>query len=298
MYKYIKRNLSNLIFIPIYELIFKSKFHSIKIKSISETMEVVKRNKYAVVRFGDGEFKWMSGAKQNSFQEYSSQLGEQLLEVLNSTRQDVIVCLPQGFKEAELFKYRASKYWKKQIGLHGKKWFSYINKSKVFYNANITRPYMDFKNKDEVENVFETFKGIWKDKTVLVVEGSKTNFGVGNDLLNDARKIMRIECPQKNAFNKCSTILDSILKVDEEYKPDVILIALGPTATILGYKLAISGVHAIDIGHLDIEYDWYKNGAKEKEAIPGKYVNEVETQLDSEQVDVDKSNYGIVIDRI
>ena len=35
------------------------------------------------------------------------------------------------------------------------------------------------------------------------------------------------------------------------------LIALGPTATILAYDLAEKGVQALDVGHIDIEYEWF-----------------------------------------
>lgn len=32
----------------------------------------------------------------------------------------------------------------------------------------------------------------------------------------------------------------------------------------------------IDIGHIDVEYEWYLMGATKKTAIPNKYVNEVQ----------------------
>ena len=44
---------------------------------------------------------------------------------------------------------------------------------------------------------------------------------------------------------------------------------------MLAADLSNEGLWAIDVGHLDVEYEWYKNGVKEKTAIKGKYVNEV-----------------------
>ena len=58
-------------------------------------------------------------------------------------------------------------------------------------------------------------------------------------------------------------------------KDTLILAALGPTATILAYDLCEKGYQAIDIGHLDIEYEWYLMGATEKVDIAYKSVNEV-----------------------
>ena len=46
------------------------------------------------------------------------------------------------------------------------------------------------------------------------------------------------------------------------------------------------GYQAIDIGHIDIEYEWYKKGAKKKVAIRGKAVNEAhDTSLEEESIE-------------
>ena len=54
----------------------------------------------------------------------------------------------------------------------------------------------------------------------------------------------------------------------------MILIALGPTATVLAYDLCKEGYQAIDIGHIDIEYEWLLRKATSKIKIKNKYVNE------------------------
>ena len=58
-------------------------------------------------------------------------------------------------------------------------------------------------------------------------------------------------------------------------KNRLILIALGHTATVLAYDLALEGYQALDIGHLDIEYEWFLRKIDKKIVIEGKYVNEV-----------------------
>lgn len=55
----------------------------------------------------------------------------------------------------------------------------------------------------------------------------------------------------------------------------LILMALGPTATVLAYDLFLRGYWAFDAGHIDLEHEWMKRGVTEKVAIAGKYVNEV-----------------------
>ena len=54
----------------------------------------------------------------------------------------------------------------------------------------------------------------------------------------------------------------------------MILLAIGPTATILAYDLYKEGYQAIDIGHVDIEYEWFLRQAKTKIKIENKYVCE------------------------
>ncbi len=34
-------------------------------------------------------------------------------------------------------------------------------------------------------------------------------------------------------------------------------------------------IWALDIGHIDIEYEWFLRNASDKEVVEGKYVNEV-----------------------
>ena len=77
----------------------------------------------------------------------------------------------------------------------------------------------------------------------------------------------------KNAFSKFEEILETLQK---EKKDSLILISLGPTATLLSYNLAKMGYQTLDIGHFDIEYEWYLRGVSKKEKIENKYTNEVE----------------------
>lgn len=90
--------------------------------------------------------------------------------------------------------------------------------------------------------------------------------------LNGAKSIRRILCPAENAFSKYEEIIESVGK---ESKDTLILLALGPTATVLAYDLAMEGYQALDLGHFDIEYEWYLMKAENRENVENKYVNEV-----------------------
>jgi hypothetical protein len=78
----------------------------------------------------------------------------------------------------------------------------------------------------------------------------------------------------------------------------LILIALGPTATVLSYDLSRLGYQAIDIGHIDIEYEWFLKNATKKIKIKNKYVNEVDNGLNNFTSIKDRVYYKQIIKKI
>ena len=81
----------------------------------------------------------------------------------------------------------------------------------------------------------------------------------------------RILVPEINAFDKYNEIL---VEAKRLHKDKLILLAAGPTATVLAYDLHKSGYQTIDIGHVDIEYEWYLRKAQTKIKIENKFVCE------------------------
>ena len=83
-------------------------------------------------------------------------------------------------------------------------------------------------------------------------------------------------------------------------KGALVIIALGPTATIMAYDLAKLGYQALDLGHFDIQYEYHIRGIHTKEPIPGKYVNEASTagQTVDDSAIRDNRYYMSIIDKI
>ena len=150
---------------------------------------------------------------------------------------------------------------------------------KKYYNAHVTRLYMDYRTCGRSGDWFETLKQVWQGKDLLIVEGERTRLGVGNDLLDGANSIKRVLCPSKSAFSYYDKILET---VKSAWNGELVLIAMGQTATVLAHDLHLQGIRALDIGHIDIEYEWFLAGAVEKTAVTGKFVKEVEGQLEGE----------------
>ena len=54
----------------------------------------------------------------------------------------------------------------------------------------------------------------------------------------------------------------------------MILISLGPTATVLTYDILDLGNQVIDFGHFDVEYEFFLRNVTKPIKLPYKYVNE------------------------
>ena len=166
----------------------------------------------------------------------------------------------------------ANNFWKGWLCHNKFKLLKLLSKNKQYYSSNITRFYIDYKDKSEVGEYVKKLRKIWDKQDILIVEGEYSRLGVGNDLFNNTNSIKRIICPSENAFEVYDKILKQVLELG---KGKMILLALGPTATVLAYDLYKLGYRVIDIGHVDIEYEWFLRKAKEKIKIETKYVTEV-----------------------
>lgn len=242
-----------------------------QIKSVEETYEKILTDHVSVSRFGDGEFKWMADLPQNTFQNPSKEMQQRLIEISKSDLENHIVCLSDTFGDLKQFNAYGREFWGCFMGMYRKKWMRFLKPGKVYYNTNMTRPYMDYVDKSPCAMRFAMLKKIWQDRKVVLIEGEKSRLGVGNDLFSTAASVQRILAPATNAFDKYKELLARACQLE---KDTLILIALGPTATILAYDLAKCGYQALDIGHVDVEYEWFQMGATSKVPLKNKYVNE------------------------
>ena len=249
-----------------------------KILNDIETVNLIINNKMSIARYGDGEFKWLLKIKQNSFQTDNEIMQKRLEQILQIKPKDnILVGIPYMFNDMRELNIDAKAYWKKFFYFNRNNIEKFLNQNQVYCNSNITRPYIDYKDKNyqKIESKFLNLKKIWENREIIIVEGKYSRLGRKNDLFDNVKKIERIICPPVNAFDKYEQIKNT---VEQNSKEKLYIISLGPTATIISYDLAVIGYQCVDIGHIDIEYMWFKQGTKHKESIPGKFVNEARTK--------------------
>lgn len=241
---------------------------------MSETISTIKNRRASIARYGDGEFDIIFG-RTEGFQKKDLELSKRLRMVLkkNSISNRFLVAIPDCFGDLSQFHEKAQIHWKIRLDKERIKWVRCLNTKAPYYQAQITRFYFDWADKSKCKDWYAGLKNIWDHEDVLLVEGEFSRVGVGNDLFDNASSVRRILCPAENAFDCYDEILETICN---HAKPsDLIFMALGPTATVLSYDLFQRGYWAVDVGHIDLEYEWMKLGTTEKVKIEGKYVNEV-----------------------
>ncbi len=265
---------------------FAEKYEIPRIMTLEETIDEIVLHKKSIARFGDGEFGIMFGVSRWRFQREDEKLAERLREVIASNEENLLIGLNDFYgdlshrTEADADGIRA--YIVKARAQHMK----LLQKGRLYAHACISRT----GSLEKVQNQ----KRIWEGRDCVFVEGDKTRMGVGNDLFDNEKSIQRILCPSESAFDNYDAILEACKKLP---KDKTILIALGPTASVLAYDLAKAGYHAIDIGHADLAYEWFlRSGSSKKAAVHYKYNNEYPEGYIVEDIHDEKYESEIIAD--
>ncbi len=268
------------------------------IRSGEEAIEEIIRKKKSLARFGDGEFAQMLGEERQTFQRLDAELGARLREVFHSKREDMLIAIANHYGSLERYTEDACNKIRAYMGEEGmrEKHATLLEKGRVYYDAYVTRPYVIYVDQDTEapKKRFDHLKEIWKNRQVIMIEGAQTRLGVGNDLFAGCSSIERIEAPATSSFDRYEEILEAALQYGR--KGSLFLIALGPAAGVLAYDLSKAGYQALDIGHVDMEYEWFLAGKGERVVVPYKYNNELEADIEVEDCQDDNYRRQIIVD--
>ena len=243
-----------------------------KILDSVDTIKRIKKGKLSMSRYGDGEYEILR-RKGTGFQSADDGLADKLEYILKNPINGHLICIPYAISSLKGFRSSSKAVWKSFICRNILVVLRSTSRELTYGNSLCTRFYMLLEDKSEAPHMASLLKSLWNGRKVCVIEGEGTRIGVGNDLLSQAIEVKRILCPSRNAFSKYNEIRNAVN--DLVSKDMILLIALGMTATVLSYDLTIDGYQALDIGHIDVEYEWMKMGALDKCDLPGRTVNEL-----------------------
>ena len=243
---------------------------NIKVLGILDTLNYIMAHNSSVARFGDGEMDIITG-HSIPYQDHDENLANELKEIISSeSNESLVICLSDVFERLDRYNQEAVDFWKQHLNNNYVHYKS-LCKAPWYGSTFISRPYMDLVDKSLSNMYFKNIKNLWDKRDILIVEGVNSRSGVGNDLFDNANSVERIICPSKNAYSKIDEIE---LLIERHAENKLVLLILGPTAKVLAKRLSIKKFQAIDMGHIDSEYEWFKMKATTKVKLDHKHTAE------------------------
>ena len=248
--------------------------YKVRIMNSNQTVKFIIDNKCSIARYGDGEFDLMLQKNEVGYQKADALLAKRLLEVFENPTENLLICIPKPMQTQKGLRHECAQFWKywcaeKQIDVVCAI-TRRVPKGYLFGDSFVSRPYSGFKKGNHARTVFMKLKKVWDGRDLLFIEGNGTQLGVGNDLFDNAASIKRILVPSENAFSYYDQIFDRICSV---WNGELVILAVGPTATLLASDLSKRNIQALDLGHIDIQYMWYLSGIRFQPVL-GKYTND------------------------
>ncbi|MDR0199267.1 MAG: GT-D fold domain-containing protein [Streptococcaceae bacterium] len=258
-----------------------------KVLSSDQTLDLLLSQHLSLARFGDGELGLLSGYRDIYYQHKDPALTRELKATASEHDARLLVAIPDVFDathNAELYIPDTVRFWDEKTAYapYGAYWKKYF--TNPFYgDALLTRFYITRRDKSQAATYVQKLQQIWQDRDILFVEGALSRLGVGNSLFANAKTIRRIIAPTRHAYDCIDTLETAITTVAT--KDTLIILALGPTATVLARRLARKDLQALDLGHIDIEYEWLQMQATTKVPVPGKFINEIGDGRNGRKID-------------
>lgn len=185
----------------------------------------------SIARYGDGELSLALGGSC-VFQKPNPVLARELVKILTRPRPNLLVCIPN-------IEAPTKKSWRK----YGEDRFRSLYNDGPYGSAFITRP--DSAPWIDRPDYWEKLSRLWIGKDVTLVQGTQVSLREAQ--LQGAASVRVVRGPGEDAFTE-------IDRIDEEIgtPPGPVLLCLGPTATILAWRLSRRNVHGVDLGHIGL----------------------------------------------
>ena len=214
-----------------------------------QTIKYLLDERASIARYGDGEIKLCLGRSAKS-QKADLNMQKRLKDILKSNGSvNCLVGIPRIYSGHDSGRMTEKKwsFWKRY---KSKSVLDLYDQNKVYGSAFITRP--DTNDAIDCKEYYDKLKLIWKDREVLIMHGEGTGFLKRRSLVETASVVAEFTGPIRDAYAYHDKLVKTLLFCSD--KDTVILLSLGPEATVLAYDLARAGRQALDLGHLGMFY--------------------------------------------
>ncbi|MCD6582466.1 MAG: DUF1792 domain-containing protein [Desulfuromusa sp.] len=222
-----------------------------RVRSEVETIKAIAEKGYSIARFGDGEFNMCIG-RHKSFQQYDEKLVSRLKWVLANNEPGLLIGVPTIRSEKDL-----TVILKKFVIRRGHRVLELLDRDRIYESATMATVF-PAKSADLVSHV-NLLKSIWAERKVVFVVGANSRFFYEKELFENMAQHQFIYGPARNAFTQYDDLIKQVTAYDRGW---LILISLGPTATVMVYDLFKLGYQAIDLGQTPSKFHKAKYGMR------------------------------------
>lgn len=223
------------------------------IKNSTETIDAIIKDRASFCRFGDGEFSLIHG-ESIGFQKADVRLAKRLIEIIQSDDENILIGIPDCYyssvEDLRDFPKRFIRTW---VAHHRSQITSLTIPSKQYYDTACTQLYALYQVYD-FRKYFTRIKEIWCGRDLTIICGKSVFTKIEVNIFDSAKSLEYQYAPSSNAFTVYEELFEQAMRID---KNRLIIIILGPTATVLAYDLAKQGYQALDFGHIAKDYDFY-----------------------------------------
>lgn len=185
----------------------------------------------SLTRYGDGELRLALTGTASAQRVRHTKLVQELRNILIKP-QKALVCIPnamQGPKQENWKKYTENKF----ISMY---------RQPVYGSSFITRP--DSAPWINRPDYWSRVRDLWRKRDVVLCIGTDKSL-TPDIIVRDAKSVQTVRGPDVDAYRVIDELEDQIMRYD-----GVVILCLGPTATVLAARLADKGRQALDLGHV------------------------------------------------
>ncbi len=224
----------------------------LSILNTDETLELLEKEHFSFLRYGDGEIAIMQG-KSIPFQEYNAELAQRLREMLVTKDSRIKIGIPYYYMHPLNSINDFTKKFARALPAQRRFLCKNCSKDIIYIDTALTQVYQTYQEYD-FDNYYKRMQNLLRGKDVTVVCGEGVLDRLEHKALDVCCSVEYIYAPSMNAYTQYDTILRQIKDTDRNR---LVCVVLGPTAKALVYDLAQAGYQAWDMGHYFKDYDAY-----------------------------------------
>jgi SAM-dependent methyltransferase len=203
---------------------------------LTEDVTIDLAQRVSIARFGDGE--WRCAVENGcTSQRADPALARELQNILLNPVKACLVCLPNVFlspRRESWLRYADERYTQYCGG-------------KTYGSAFISRP--DNAPWIDRPDYWEKVRDLWRGRDVVLVIGDRKS--ITTEMIDrEAASVVEVHGPSKHAYASIDELMGDIHLASAERTDVLHVLCLGATATVIAYRLALEGYHALDLGHI------------------------------------------------